>query len=356
MLGKSQDASMNDINVSNQQELPTDTVSCISWLPTNNSRVFSTCSWDSKVRLYEVQVSGQQAKLALKGGFEVEDPCLSVAWCDDDNSKIFGGCVNGKVKVFDVTSGKHVDAGVHDGSIKSVYWVPKANVVLSLSHDKSARFWDLRSPQAAGAINLGYKAFCADYMFPYVLIGLSDERIAVMDLNNVQGLMGKTIDNFDSPLGKGSQVTCVAFASDGAGFGVGAHDGRANISKFTQSMGKMKSESIITFKTKSYPDSTPANKKILYPVHDIGFSALKKEFVFTSGGEGSICCWDFKKKDKLKTYDFGGVPVTRCKLSPDSQLMAYALGYDWSVGIGGYMSCPSRICVHAMQEGDFTGK
>jgi len=297
------------------------------------------------------------AKLVLKGGFEVEDPILSLAWCDDDATKIFGGCINGSVKVLDVSAGKHMNVGVHDNSVKSVYWIPKANLVMSLSFDKSMRFWDCRQQNPAAAIDLGQKVFCSDFLFPYVAVGLSDEKMIFLDLNNLQNLQNNKLDYFDSPLGKGSQITALSFWSDLGGIGVGTHDGRVNVSKFMQdSKGQIKLDPKITFKSKKYGDNVPTSKQTVYPVHDVGFHSGNKGFIFTAGGDGSVTYWDFVKKDRIVQYDYLGCPVTRTKMSPDGLLMAYALGYDWSLGIQGYMSCNTRVCVHVMKESDLVSK
>ena len=356
MLGSApKDASQNDINVGNQNDLPTDTVSSISWIPSNNARLFATASWDSKVRIYDPQADNYSAKLVLKGGFEVDDPILSLDWCIDDTGKIFGGSINGTVKALDVQSGKSVNVGQHENSVKDVYWIPKANLALSLSFDKTMKFWDCRQQQPAAGVDLGAKVFCSDFLFPYIGIGLADERIMFLDLNNLQNLQGKP-DSYESPLGKGSQVTALSFWTDLGGIGVGTHDGRINVSKFVQEKGSMKLHPQITFKAKKYPDNTPQSKQIVYPVHDVLFHSANKGFISTSGGDGSATYWDFVKKDRIIQYDYAGCPVTRAKFSPDGLMMAYALGYDWSLGIQGYMSCNTRVCVHVMKESDMVSK
>ena len=354
------DESVNDINVSHQNQLPADSVSSIVWMPYDNYRLFATASWDSKIRIYEPLVdkfNSNKVNLELHGGFEVEDPCLSIAWCEDDPTKLFGGCVNGTVKAFDISSGKYASIGAHQGSVKDVYWLPKANVLLSLSFDKTINFWDLRQEEPAATLALGYKAFCSDLLLPYLAVGMSDEKLALIDLNNLQALQNKSVDIYESPLGTGSTLTTVAFSSDGAGIAVGAHDGRANVSKFTTDIvGNLKLSPVVTFRTKKYANYIPVSKQVMYPVHDIGFSPLHNDFVFTAGGEGTINFWDFNRRDKIKSYNFDGAPVTRTKMSPDGLLMAYALGYDWLSGIGGQFSAKTKVCVHVMQKEDLAGK
>jgi len=356
MFGKPKDDSQNDITVSNQNDLPTDSVSSIVWVPSNNAKLFACSSWDSKIRIYDPSIDNYSAKINLKGGFQTENPILSLSWCQDDVSKIFGGSTDGSVRVFDITSGKDMVVGQHDHSVKGLYYVPNAGIVCSLSFDKTIRFWDLKQPQPIATIPVGHKVYCSDFSFPYLAIGMSDERVAFIDLKNLQSLQNKPLADLESPLGKGSQLTTISFLNDASGVAVGTHDGRANISKFSQdNFGKIKLDTKISFKAKKY-DNTPNDKQIQYPVHDMGFSSLKDGFVYTAGGDGSISYWDYLNKERLCTYEYQGAPVTRSKMSHDGQLMAYALGYDWAKGILGYQSSNTKICVHVMKETDYIQK
>lgn len=50
----------------------------------------------------------------------------------------------------------------------------------------------------------------------------------------------------------------------------------------------------------------------------------------TVGSDGRISFWDKDARTKLKTSDPLPAPVTRCVIHPSGQMMAYAIGYDWS--------------------------
>jgi mRNA export factor len=358
MLGKNySDASLQDINVGNANEAPNDTVSSIAWCPNTSYRYFATTSWDSKVRIYDTVIQNQKAALSLKVGFDVEDPCLSVTWCDNDMTKLFGGSVNGSVKIFDIQSGKSENIGLHDGSVKSVYWLPKASLAVSLSFDKTIRFWDLRQQQPAAALNLGLKVYCSDLLYPLLAVGMSSEKLLFLDLDNLQYLEKGGFALFDSTLKDSQQISCVSLLRDGSGFGIGSTDGRVNVSKFgIDQSGQLRPAPLVSFKTKNYEQSVPLNKQVLYPVHDIGFHHLNKGAIFTAGGEGALNFWDYLKKSRLTNYEFQGAPVTRAKLSPDGSLLAYATGYDWSLGIAFYKAYKTKVCVHVVQEADLVNK
>ena len=99
-----QDSSLQDLNVDNVQNGPGDTVSCISWAPNVQYRLFGAGAWDSKLRLYEV-VAQMQKYLALKTTINLDDTPLSLSWTNDC-TKIFAGLANNYVSLIDIQAGK----------------------------------------------------------------------------------------------------------------------------------------------------------------------------------------------------------------------------------------------------------
>lgn len=354
---KNQDASFNDLNVANADHLPGDTISSLAWCPNVQHRLFVCSSWDSKIRLYDTAIGTQQKGLVLKGALQVEDPCISLCWADD-MSKFFAGCINNTVKAFDPVTGQSVDVGKHDAAVRDVFWINSANTLMTTSFDKTIRFWDLRQQNPVAGFNVGQKIYCADMCSPLFAMGLSDEKLLVVNLHDIQNMLNKTpLDYIDSPLGQTSQLTSVGFFSDGSGIGIGSHDGRANLSKLEMdNRGRPKLANIMTFKCHKIDAGSSLSQTTLYPVHGIGFHPKSKNFVYTAGGEGNIYFWDYVAKNKIKGFDYKGVPVTKVKMSPDGLLMAYGLGYDWSKGIEGYMSHKPKLCVHVMQEAELIYK
>jgi len=256
--------------------------------------------------------------------------------------------VNNTVKCIDVQTGQSVNVGQHEAGVRDVFWIESNSMVCSLSFDKTLRLWDCRSPSAVAGFQLGYKVFASDMLFPYLFLGLSEEKVLLIDFNNLMALQKQPLDYIESPLGQGSQLTSISLFSDGSGVGMGSFDGRANLSSFGKEInGKVKLTSIMTFKC--HKTESP---QTLFPVHGIGFHPKSKYFVYTAGGEGNIFFWDYNSKTKIKGFSFKSQPVTKVRMSPDGLLMAYALGYDWSKGIEGYGSVKPRICMHQMAENE----
>ena len=354
LASKDQDASQNDANVINPQDQPGDTVSSLSWIPNTQYRYLAASSWDSKIRLYELAVQGYQKGLGLKSTFNIDDPALCTGWSEDCKT-LFAGSINTKIYAYDVTTGQSAVVGQHEHGVRDVYWLPGMNVLASLSYDKTIKFWDLKSPQSATSFNLGYKVYCSDFLFPVIAVGLSDEKMLIINLNNMQALQKTPLDYIDSPLGPTSQLTAIGFFTDGSGLGSASHDGRANLSQMSQdNNGRIKLNNIMTFKCHKVEQGT----QTLYPVHGIGFHPKAKNFVYTAGGEGNIFFWDYQAKNKIVGFNYKNTPVTKTKMAPDGACLAYALGYDWAKGIEGYMSHKPKLCVHIMADNElmYSGK
>ena len=114
---------------------------------------------------------------------------------------------------------------------------------------------------------------------------------------------------------------------------------------------RFEQKSIMTFKCHKVEETT---KNVLYPVHDIGFhpNNMASGFVSTVGGDGFMYFWDYKQKNKLKTFSFNKQPVTRAELCHEGKYMALALGYDWSRGVEMIGSVKPKIFIYEMQEKD----
>src|SRR4051812_27495973 len=100
---QAKNASDKDINVTKPEEIPRDSVSCISWAPENAGPVFLTSDWDSWIRLYQVDL--ETSTLVQKSCFDAESPCLSMDWHKGETGQFFAGCTDGSVRSFHAESG-----------------------------------------------------------------------------------------------------------------------------------------------------------------------------------------------------------------------------------------------------------
>jgi len=342
---QAQDASTLDFNVADPSDQPKDTVSSIAWSPSGNNSTFVTSDWDSQIRIYEVKED--PGTLVQEAQFDAESPCLSVKW-NDDETRVFAGCADGTVKLFDILNGgKCLEIGKHEGPVKSVHWIPSEKCLLTISFDKTIKCWDLRQDGHTSELQLDYKPFCSDVLYPYLAVGLSDAKILLMDFTKSTSKPSY----LDSPLGVQSQITMIKLTlarEGGYGVGLSGNEGRTNVSKFDTGGSAIRLQSVITFKV---PEKVRNNETMKYSVNCFGFHPHRGyQFIYTGEADGRLFFWDSVKKGRIVDFDFKGNSITQAEVDPTGKYMAYSLGYDWARGIQGYMSQPSKVCVHALKD------
>ncbi|CAK9082752.1 unnamed protein product [Durusdinium trenchii] len=114
-------------------------VLALSW--TKNGQYIMTASQDKSVRLWNPHSGKHIKKFAGCHNQEVNDVLIAA-----DNSK-FVSCGSDKlIFQWDVTSGQVVRKfSGHDRKVNALAFGPKEEVLLSASHDKTVRIWDLRA-------------------------------------------------------------------------------------------------------------------------------------------------------------------------------------------------------------------
>ena len=81
-------------------------------------------------------------------------------------------------------------------------------------------------------------------------------------------------------------------------------------------------------------------------MHVVAFSPRRPELLATCGGDGEVCLWDVKRREKQGQVVGGapgapGAPGARCAaraiaFAPDGSRLAYSHSDDWSKGEAGY--------------------
>jgi len=206
-------------------------------------------------------------------------------------------------------------------------------------------------------VELGHKVYCSDVNnhTKTMAIGLSNGKILMSTLDTTEfTAMAHNPSAYwvDSPLGQSSQLSAISISNHDSALGVTSCDGRANISTIDQRSIKWQLQNIVTFKCHKIDPGMSGNTsqyKILFPVHAIGFHPEARHSLFTAGGEGNVYFWDSFRKDKIGQINCNNVPVTKAKLSPDGQYLAYATGYDWGQGIQGDKSHKTSVRFHEMK-------
>lgn len=307
---------------------PDDTVQVLRFSPQIAGRpVFlSSGSWDNVIRVWQVNENGQSEPRAQQ---TVGGPVLSLEWFED-GTKLFVGSADQKVYCWDLESNQMLVCGTHDGAVKTCHWIKSTNYscLMTGSWDKTLRFWDMRqlpTQTSMATIQLPERVYCGDMFHPMAIIGLGNRRLKIYRLDNEP----TEVKDVDTPLK--FQSRCVAIFKDKnnvhpAGFGLGSIEGRVAI----QYVETTNPKDNFTFKCHRSSELISGFQEI-YAVNDICFHP-KYGTLATAGSDGRISFWDKDSRTKLKTSDAMPQPVTCLSLHSSGQILAYAIGYDWSKG------------------------
>lgn len=72
-------------------------------------------------------------------------------------------------------------------------------------------------------------------------------------------------------------------------------------------------------------------KKYIYSIHRINSVELKSPFT-KAGGDGSFAFWDHIAKQRLKAHEGASDTIATAAMSPQGNIYAYAVSYDWFQG------------------------
>ena len=106
------------------KDAPDDGISSVRFGP-NSSQFLLVSSWDKNVRLYDVQSNTLRVKYAH------QRPVLSCAF--QDPIHVWSGCLDGKLKSFDINSNQETVVGQHESTIRCIEYSNDINAVSKLN-------------------------------------------------------------------------------------------------------------------------------------------------------------------------------------------------------------------------------
>lgn len=86
--------------------------------------------------------------------------------------------------MLDVSTGQSTQIAQHDDTIKCIKFLDQGNIVATGSWDKTVRYWDTRSPQPVGTVQLPERCYAMDAKGPLMTVGTAEKHICIFDLNN----------------------------------------------------------------------------------------------------------------------------------------------------------------------------
>jgi mRNA export factor len=201
---------------------PADSISDLAFgqMP-NGSDLLAVSSWDNKVRIYEINQSGQSQGRHV---YEHSQPVLNCDW-SKDSSKIVSAGADKNVKVCDIQSQQDMVVGTHDQPVRCVRFFENNGtpMIVSGSWDKTVKYWDLRSQSPAATVQCQDRVYTMDVHDNLCVVGTADRYINVINLKEPT----KFYKTLQSPLKWQTRV--VSCFADSMGFAIGSIEGRCAI-------------------------------------------------------------------------------------------------------------------------------
>ncbi|KAI8065792.1 WD40-repeat-containing domain protein [Gongronella butleri] len=324
MAYKSMDPS--DFEVANP---PTDGISSLSFSP--QADFLAASSWDNQVRIYEVQPTGNTVG---KAAYSHEGPALDVVW-SKDGTKVVSSGVDKAARMFDLSTGQSTQIAEHAEAITSVRFLDQGqSIVATGSLDKTLKYWDTRSPQPIGTVQLPERCYSMDTLGQLLVVGTAEKHMCLFDLNNPTTIFKQNT----SPLKW--QTRTVSCFTNGKGYAIGSIEGRVGIQYVDEK------EQSKNFSFKCHRDDT----KNVYVVNDISFHPIHGTFS-TCGSDGTVSFWDKDCKQRLKAFGQCNGPIACTAFNRTGQIFAYAVSYDWSKGYK-FATPAQKIFLHAVRDED----
>lgn len=101
-----------------------------------------------------------------------------------DGTKVVSGGADKAGRMLDVSTGQSTQIAQHDDTIKCIKFLDQGNIVATGSWDKTVRYWDTRSPQPVGTVQLPERCYAMDAKGPLMTVGTAEKHICIFDLNN----------------------------------------------------------------------------------------------------------------------------------------------------------------------------
>ncbi|KAK1347457.1 hypothetical protein CWI38_0002p0120 [Hamiltosporidium tvaerminnensis] len=284
------------------QNLPTDTPSDLSFNSTHQFMAVS--AWDNSLRFYNYSTP----PYTMKSQYLHDRPLLCCTF-NPTNTHCYAGGGDGKLIIYDLYTGQAVHHQAHDGGIR--YIKNMSNILVTVSFDKTIKFWDYRQPKPVHTLNLPDRIISFDCTNEMLFCCTPNNQLTSYELNNIN-----TPKQHKSRLNW--QIRSLKCNSDNDIVILGGIEGRIEVKSLnTPSKGYL-------FKIcKTTTEVTSINCISMLPSNN--------DLISIGESDGTFTLINTNARTRSDILNFKS-PVVVCKFSDDSKYLGIASGYDWSKG------------------------
>ncbi|KAH8103147.1 WD40 repeat-like protein [Cristinia sonorae] len=294
---------------------PFDSVSTVRFSPTNPSHLLVS-SWDTTVRLYDVNANEQKSK------FDHRAAVLTCCFSDADHA--YSGGLDTSVRELDLATEKVNHLGQHGDAVSTMRHSKDQNVLITGSWDRTLRFWDPRAstPQQSSH-NLPERVYQMDLVNHTLVVAMASRLFNIYDIRK----MDVAAQTRESSLK--FMTRALACMVDGQGFATASVEGRIAVEYFDPSPEVQ--EKRYAFKCHR---QTIDDVDHVWPVNALAFHPIYNTFA-SAGSDGTVSIWDHKLKKRLRLYNKYHSAVPSIHFNCDGTKLAVGVSYNWDDGDAG---------------------
>lgn len=291
---------------------PGDCIQSIKFGQVDNQHLLAA-SWDGSVRLYDVKAN------QIRVQYNHDAPVLDCAF--QGNNVCWSGGTDIKVKRFDFQSQTETIVGNHTDSIRSVEYVPDANLVATGGWDSHLKLWDPRMSDSSKAMPVGdhllpEKIYTMSVCGDKLIVGMCGRQVLIWDLRNMSHVLRENLLKY--------QIRSIEAFADQRGYVVGSIEGRVAVEYLDTSPEVQKQK----YAFKCHRNKDPASGlELVYPVNALSFHKRFNTFA-TGGADGFVSIWDGKNKKRLVQFHRYPTSISALSFSPDGGTLAIACSYQ----------------------------
>ncbi|KAG9509052.1 Mitotic checkpoint protein BUB3, partial [Fragariocoptes setiger] len=286
---------------------PTDTIQSVKFSP-HNGRHLLVASWDSAVRLYDVESN------IVKARYNHSEPVLDIAY--EGSEAFWSGSVDKTVKRYDISTQTATTVGSHTDAVRCVEHIPDLNLMVSGGWDSQLKFWDPRQGKGAAlSSQIVDKVHTLDVAGHRVLVGTASRRVIIWDARTHKFVQR------ESPLKY--QTRCIRAFPDGQGYVLSSIEGRVAVEYLDPDPEVQKQK----YAFKCHRNKDPEGEMVvIYPVNAVSFHRKHGTFA-TGGSDGYVNIWDAQRKKRLVQFRKYPTTISSLSFSCDGTMIAIASSY-----------------------------